>query len=345
MTELDSILEGAREKPIDRNQALFLFYNTEQEENAEKLFAAARVVRRRETGDIFRWSGGIASVLPCTLKPLCSYCPYWREPGKKCLPVGEIVKAAQHFRTLGIDNFHLSGGTTLGSEGLDILEIIQAIWDAGVRDMKIMVNCGAAMSFETLVKVGAMGVASVGSTFETTNPEVFKKVKPGDDLEAKKQFARRIGEAGLGLASGIMAGLGSRETRYEDYVNSIFDLAVYPHLVSVYVSKFNPVDTTPMKNHPQCPAQEGARLIAVMRLALRGIDIDPAAGWSNLEHPLAYRAGAGTKLFSVGANRRADYWKPEGDVEQRFVEETIVYNDSRAEKRKLAARCGFTIQE
>lgn len=37
--------------------------------------------------------------------------------------------------------------------------------------------------------------------------------------------------------------------------------------------------------------------------------------------------------------------RPEGDVEQRFVEETIVYNDSWGKKRKLAARCGFTIQE
>ena len=28
MAELDSILESAREKPIDRDQALFLLYNT-----------------------------------------------------------------------------------------------------------------------------------------------------------------------------------------------------------------------------------------------------------------------------------------------------------------------------
>ena len=338
-------MEAACNRSITKEEALFLFRATEGDADAsERLYACARAVRRAETGDVFTLTGGIGSVLRCALKPLCLYCPYWRDRGGEPLPTEAIVAAALEFKRAGMKSFHLSGGTTLGDDGGKMLEIIQAIHDAGVRDLPMFVNCGAAMSVETMRKLKELGVETVGAVFEITNPEAFARVKPGDDLERKMQFAWDIGKAGLKLGSGMMAGLGPRETRYEDYVNTIFDIAQFPHLQSMYVSKFRPAPTLPMKDWPQCPTEEGMRVVAISRLVLRGKSVGTAAGWLESERALGLHAGAGNSFFAYSANRRVGYWRKELG-EPTSAHDMLEFRDTREEKRRFAAECGVTIDE
>ena len=152
-------------------------------------------------GDTFRWSGGVARVLRCNLKPNCLFCPYWREAGQDPLLEGGDRRGRPLYplpRDKGVPLERRQ--QTLGSAGLDVLGIVQAIRASGLTDMEIDVNCGAAMSVSTLKALKEAGVAKIGAVFETVNPRLFKELKPGDDLEAKKAFARAIGEAGLRLA-------------------------------------------------------------------------------------------------------------------------------------------------
>ncbi|MDQ7094556.1 radical SAM protein [Desulfosporosinus sp. PR] len=341
---LHEVLNNALQRPLTREEALFLFKNTETEEDRNSLYAAARAVRKAETGDVFHFTGGIASVLPCRLRPLCSYCPYWRKKDQNPLPLEAIVAGARYFQREGVKEFHLSGGTTLGSEGKEVLEIVRKIHEAGLQDMKIMVNCGAAMSVDSLKQLKAWGVDSIGAVFEITNPEVFRKVKPGDDLDKKLQFAWDIQKAGLALSSGIMAGLGPKETRYEDYVNSLFDIAQFPHLSSVYISKFTPDPVIPMHDWEACSVEEAARLVAIARLVYRSIKITTAAGWTEKERTQGILAGAGNALFSLAVNLKVDYWQGR-QQEATFSEENIEYRDTRAAKRAMAEQCGITISE
>ena len=343
--DLDLLLGQALERSITREEALFLLQATQDDtEAAEKLFAASREVRRRLTGDVFTFTGGIASVLPCRLEPLCVYCPYWRKEDRRPLPVEAIVAGARYFREQGVKAFHLSGGTTLGSEGLEVLNIVRHIWDAGLHDMQISVNCGAAMSIDTMRELKKMGVISVGAVFEITNPAVFRQMKPGDNLERKQKFAWDIGESGLALGSGLMAGLGPEESRLEDYVNSIFDVAQYPHLRSLYISKFTPDPLIPLRDKPACSTQEAARFLAVARLVLRGIHITTAAGWTEEERLLGLQAGAGNTLFALAINLKVNYWKDRQRT-ATAVFENIEYRDTRPQKREAARHCGLTIQE
>lgn len=301
-------------------------------------------MRKAETGDVFYFTGGISSVLPCNLKPLCLYCPYWRKEDRRFIPVEAIVEGAKYFHSQGVRHFHLSGGTTPGSEGLDVLQIVQAIWDAGLHDMEINVNCGAAMSLDTLRKIRQMGVTSVSAVFETTNPEVFRRMKPGDSLEKKREFARGIGEAGLRLGTGLMAGLGPEETRLADYVDSIFDVAGYPHLGSIYISKFTPDPVIPLRDKPACSTYEAACFLAVARLILRKVDITTAAGWTEEERSCGLRAGAGNGLFSLAINVKTNYWT-QRQVAPTKVIDYIEYRDTRPQKRAAALEQGFTIRE
>jgi len=341
-TRFEEILEKSASTAIARDEALFLFEETEDEDKAGELFGAARRVRETAKGNTFEWSGGIARVLRCNLRPLCRYCPYWREKGQTPLTIAEILKGVAYIQAHGIKKFHLSGGTTLGSDGRDLLAIVEAVRAAGFGDLAIEVNCGAALSLATLKELKALGVYRVSSVFETVNPGLFKEMKPGDDLEAKQQFAMRIGEAGLQLGTGVMAGLGPRGTRYQDYVDFIFHVKGYEHLGYVYITKFSQFKGILMEGHPACSAGEAARLIAVMRLVLRDIDIGSAAGWDSSDRPTPFMAGCGNKAGGIHVNRTAHYQDDLPADEYTFEGDMEFHNTMAATAARYAAM-GVTI--
>lgn len=308
--EVEAILQQSLTRSPTRDEALFLLEHTTDDEEAEALYATARKVREQERGNEFRICGGVAMVLRCNLKPYCLYCPYWREQGKVPLTLDEIIKAVEYMNGRGIRDFHLSGGTTLGSEGKDILSIVKGIYEAGFRDVSIDVNCGAAMSVDTLLELKQYNVKLVRSVFETLNPQVFRTMKPGDDLEKKKAFARAIGEAGLELGTGLLAGLSPEETKYQDYVDFLFEVKDYPHLRSLYVSKFYPYDTIALKGYQTCSSQEAARVIALARLILRDVNIGGAQGWGERKSEKQVTplwAGAGNGFLGVHISRTPAY--------------------------------------
>lgn len=344
-TAYRKLLHRSMEYPILREETMLLFQGaSESRENRESLYETARQVRKQETGDRFRLTGGISSVLPCCLNPLCLYCPYWREADKQVVPIETIVQAARYFQREGIREFHLSGGTTLGSDGAEVLKIVEAIWQAGIRNMEITINCGAAMSVETMKKLKGLGVVKIGAVFETANAKEFARLKPGDSFREKEAFAWNIKDAGLTMHSGIMAGLGPNDRRYEDYVDSLFYLKQFPHMVSLYISKFRPDPSIPMRNHPQCSLDEACTLVAVTRLVLREADIRIAAGWERAENELGIFAGGGNELCAVMLNHHATYWKAAeiGGTNGAESNEAAFF-DSREEKRQMAARMGLTL--
>ena len=276
MTKFLEIIEKVKYESPDKDEVLFLFEESENQEKALQLFESATFVRKKEIGNIFKWSGGIAKVLMCNLEPFCLYCPYWRDENQLPLSIDEILKAVSYIQSLGFKEFHLSGGTTLGSEGKDVLFIVEQIRKAGFNEMLIDVNCGASMSLETLKELKNLGVKKISAVFETINPELFKKLKPGDDLEKKKEFACLIGEAGLKLGTGILAGLNPKGMNYLNYADFIFFVKNYEHLDSVYVSKFFPFKGVVFNDNPECSTWEAARVIAMLRLVLRDKNISSA---------------------------------------------------------------------
>ena len=325
-----NILQAATSRPIEHAEALYLFTHSEEHEAAEALFETARLVRERENGTIFTACGGIATVLACNLKPLCTYCPYWREKGKQALSMEEILKAVGYLFAHGVYDFHLSGGTTLGSEGQDILAIVRGIYNAGFTEAQIDVNCGAAMSLETLREIKGYGVKMVRSVFETRNPALFAAVKPGDSLAEKEAFAWRIGEAGISLGTGILAGISPTETKYQDYTDFLFQIKQFPHLSSLYVSKFVPFAGIALKGVEACSAQEAARVIAMARLVLRNVDITGAQGWNKGKDGMTpFWAGGGNSALVIHINRIPAY------VNRQEEDPTVTYEGTMEFRNRL----------
>jgi biotin synthase len=333
------ILEKAADGPISPDEALFLFHESENHVNANKLFEAACDVRDREMGRTFTWSGGIASILPCRLNPLCSYCSYWQSEGHQ-LTIDEILKGVRYIEDHGLTNFHLSGGTTLGDDGKEVLDIVRSI--SAMSHCELTVNVGAALSEETIVELKKLGVSRIGASFETVNENLFKKFKAGDSLEAKKTLAEIIDEHGIGLGSGVLAGLNTDPSRYKDYVDFMFYVRGFKNLKSVYVSRFFPYNDTPMENHPRCSAMEGSRIIAIMRLVLKDVDIGPAAGWSYDDIPMWIMAGGGNRIGGIHVNRapkRRSNWYLHSALEYR---DRMEYTNTMPTAARLLAEIGVT---
>lgn len=261
----------------------------------DALCAAATRVRNREMAGRDEVEAGLNSVIPCYLRPLCRYCPYWRQPGSRPMPIDELLGYVRYLHDeTDVRQFHLSGGSKRGGGDCGIVGIVEAIRAAGYDDMDVVVNCGASMSDADLARLAELRVKRVFSVFETTNPDVFRATKPGDDLDEKLDFARRIAAAGIGVGTGMMAGLGPVASKYDDYVRTLFDIAALPKLEAMYISKFRHAPNIAMNDHPECPLDEARALVAVARLVLCDVHIRAAAGWRPSEREAARDAGVGS---------------------------------------------------
>lgn len=334
--DYNPILQKALDEPIDYDEALYLFKETENAVKAQDLFRTAVAVRNTEIGNTFRWSGGIASVLPCKLQPLCSYCPYWTKDTTQPLTIDEIITGVQYIEEQGLKEFHLSGGTDRHSDGGDIVEIVRTIVPLTSAD--ITVNVGAAISEEKIGELKQLGVKRIGASFETVNRDLFRKVKAGDSFDAKVKLAEMINDAGLEFGTGMLAGLTTEPERYKDYVDFMFFIRRFRNLKSVYVSRFFPVTGTPMAEHPRCSTMEGSRIIAIMRLVLRDIDIGPAAGWSYDDIPMWAMAGGGNRIGGVHINRIPGY------KNNWFLHSALEYHD-RMEYRNTIPTASKLLKE
>lgn len=336
-----SILYKALKEPINQEEALYLFNESENAVKAQDLFKTAVEIRNKEIGNIFRWSGGIASVLPCKLKPLCSYCPYWMKETSFPLTIDEIIKGVQYIEKHGLKEFHLSGGTNLNSDGKDIVEIVRTI--RPLTKAEITVNIGAAISEESIMELKKLGVRRISASFETVNRELFSRIKSGDDFDAKVKLANTVNDLDIEFGTGMLAGLTTNSTRYNDYVNFIFFVQQFKNLKSVYVSRFFPVRGTPLENHPRCSTMEGARIIAIMRLVLRSIDIGPAAGWSYDDIPMWVMAGGGNRIGGIHVNRTPGYqnnWYLHSALD---YSDHMEYINTIETSSKLLKECGIEV--
>jgi len=303
VASFEQILQKGKKDPISWEEASALFRATEGNvERTLDLFRTASKVRDEERGTTFKIVGGIASILTCKLSPMCSYCGYFLG-GRYGLTTEEILEGAKYIEDQGIRDFHLSGGTTLGSEGKEVVDIVRAIRKMSQKSL-LSVNVGAALSQESVIELkGLGGLSYITCAFETVNQELYKEVKKGDSFDAKQHLAEMTRSLDIGLGSGLMAGLGSGPFRFDDYVNFYFHLKQFDNLKIVYVSRFNPVPQTRMQNHPECSLYEAARVVAVMRLVLRNIDIRMANGWGYNEIPLWVMSGGGIQVIGVHVSR------------------------------------------
>ena len=344
--EFEEILAKAENEEITKDEALYLFKETGRYDKALKLFEVAGRVRDNEIGNVFKLDGFIGLTTHCTVDPPCRFC--WNSSTinnsgfgpENVLTIDEIVEGARLIEETGISMTEIGGGTTVGDSGEKVIEAVKAVKKA--TNLNIWVNVGPALSEDALKELKNLGGVDVTSSFEVNplNEELFRKIKPGDDLDARKKLANMINDTGLGLNSVLMSGLGES---YEDRVDHMFYLKQFENLKYFLCTWFHPVPGTPMANHPPASPLEAAKTAAIARLVFRDIDIH-ISGYEHI--PLWIMAGV-NRVVHAGASvhrvRDGQKWPATG-VEVKHLNDRLDFVNLLPTTVRLITGAGMEVE-
>lgn len=309
MEGLNALLSKAREGILEEDEALKLIKCVKDYMDLMKLMEAASEVRDEEVGRTYKFEAFMSPITGCTTKPPCRYC--WRAAGKDRTPLTpeEIRWGTRKISATGIKRLEIGGGTPWGGAGNAVINAVKIIKEVN-PNLLVRVNVGPALSKEDLIKLKELGVTEVSSNFETMNEEVFKKVKPGDDLRARVEFAKAIDSVGLKVSTTVMVGIGST---LEDHVRHIYWLRRnLCNLGRVAVTVLRPVKGTPMESAPAGSVDEALKVGALARLVLRKVDL--GFGGIMNDHrllPLRIMAGGNREVHLSVLITKDMSWRPQ----------------------------------
>ncbi len=274
--EFDEVLEKARDDGITREEALYLFENADDWMKLSQLMSTASYMRDENLGRVFKLDAFIlSSNKGCTINPPCRYCGQSSDRAKlftKVATPADVAESARIAEQIGFKGVQCGGGCS-GNHGAEAVADTKVVTESTSLD--VFVNYGADMSEENILKLKELGVGRIGCSFETMNEELFRRIKPGDSLQKRKEVAQLIDEHGVKLATGIMIGIGES---YTDRVEHIFQLKNFNNLSTVYISGFFPIPGAAMERYPPATPMDIAKTMAITRLAHPGIDLDGSFG-------------------------------------------------------------------
>lgn len=299
MVDLDrEIFDG---RNLTRDEALALYAVAADPAEAEPLFAAAASLRDRVFGSAVHYMATMAPILACALKPRCEYCDWWRA---QVIQRSRLAAGAVALAEKGVQRILLVGGSRDGDYDNSVFDVVQRIRDEGV-DIDIEINVGGCLTALGLKRLRTLGVVGVTASLETVNEELFRRHKPGDSLEARRQLLADAQEQGFELRSIMMIGLGESDA---DRIDHLLELRGHTGLRHLMVSRFAPRPNTPLEHREQTTMHDWARTIAIARLILPRVRIGFAGGVDHLaELPLWYRVGGGNQLFAMGVHTMAPF--------------------------------------
>lgn len=276
--QFDAILNEARNREISPQEALFLFEQTNRMDRFAKLLQCASYVRDQHKGREFKlWAHVPSTTVGCITNPPCRYCGISRamqkdRSGRSKATPKQLAAIAAMAEELGFEGIQPGGGCT-GLNGRDAVEDARII-SAATR-IKIYANYGYDMNEQNLLALKELRVNRVGAQLEFVHPKMFYKIKPGDNLEKRKEVLSLIEKHDMGLDSGLMIGVGES---YKDRVDGIFYLKGFNNLVRTSICGFMPIPGTPMENYFPATSMDIAVTLAIMRLVLRQVDIEGTFG-------------------------------------------------------------------
>jgi biotin synthase-like enzyme len=298
--EYAAVLDRALDRAPTLEEACFLLENASGPEATTWLFAAASEVRKREAGDVFQLDGFMGGTTKCVIDPPCLYCrraisghdlePWTAEPEE--LPL--ILEA---FKETGTTTVEIGGGTDpeiCAQVGLNLLREIRK------SGLKVRVNYGPALNRDEILAMKELGVEGITCSFETTNPGVFRTIKPGDSLEKRKETAALISECGVNLFNTMLVGVGES---LRDRVDHLFCLKEIPGFYKLSVSWLKVHPDGPLDGKMTGPSPlEAARAAALARLIFR----EKPIGLSGAQYiQLSILAGA-NRMVHAGASLRKE---------------------------------------
>ena len=270
----------------DDLKAILLSCNSE----ADLLYGAAREVRRELFGDraFIRAVIEFANTCRCS----CIYCGMRVEnilAPRFTLEPDEIVSVARRAHENGIKTFFLQAAESEEYNADWLGDVIGRISEMGMMVL-LCVGVHNENDLDLWYKAGARKFIL---KHETSDADLFSRMKPGFTLTDRIKWLRILREHDYHIGSGPLLGLPGQT------VDSLVDDLILMKELSVdmsSVSVFLPAKGTPLENHPVGDVDLGLRFIAAMRLYLKNTLIPATSTFERL------REDGQLKCFNAGAN-------------------------------------------
>ena len=298
---IDEILEKARKEQGLTDEEFLELLNITDEDNLNKLFSTAVEIRNRHSKTI-KLTSTVHITNKCQIQPRCEYCGFAEETSSKGYynafykSNDEILAAATSIEEAHIPRVSCSGGYGYkGKQAVNACKIVKAN-----TQLEILVNVGGDLNSESINKLSELGADTICCNLETINEEVFNRRKPGDSLEQRILTCKRVSEAGIGLSSGLLLGIGES---VEDRLKHLRFLSNFKTLEEIPIMGFNPYPDTPMAEEQPFPLEEQLKVVAVTRIMYPEIRITmptPTVGPENVKFSL--NAGASNLATVIADN-------------------------------------------
>lgn len=258
---IKEILKNIRAGDINRDDLNYLLSIHSPEEFQPVFTASARVCRRHFGNRVF--IRGIIEFSNYCRKG-CFYCGINKankNVGRYRLTLDEILAAAAYMKKQGALTVVLQSGEDQGNDGL-LIEAVKRI--KNVLHMAITLSVGERdhKGYREFFNAGADRYLL---RIETTDPDLFKKLHPDDDLEYRMRCLYDLKKLGFEVGTGIMIGLPG-----QSLASLAGDLLFFKKLnpAMVGIGPFLPHQDTPLRGCRNSDIFPTLKTLALIRLVL-----------------------------------------------------------------------------
>jgi biotin synthase len=310
--KFQKIIEDSRVRNLTRDEVIYLL----QTEGSEKefLFNEANKRRQEYLKEFICIHGIIEFSNYC--KNDCLYCGL-RKENKELkryrMKPEEIVKVAEKaVKQKGYKLLVLQSGEDYFYSDEMLAEIIRKI--KGKCRVFIFVSVGER-GYEAYKKMKEAGASGVLFRFETSNPELFRKMHPqGKDFKNRFEHLKFMKELGYFIATGSLIGLPGQTI--EDLADDVFMMKKWANMVSM--GPFVPTKNTPLANEPAGDPEINLKMIAILRLLMPYSRIPVVTAFETLAggeegRRRALFSGANSLMFNLTPAKYRPYYKIYGD--------------------------------
>jgi len=245
-------------KSLKKEEILSLLELTDPAE-LKVLYEIANNVRQREHGNASCIHGIIEFSNYCSNN--CLYCGIRKEKNtsRYRMSVDEIIAAAKYASDeFGFKAIVLQSGEDLWYDDEKLVTIVKALRKMGIL---IFISIGLR-SKETYRKLYEAGARAALLRFETSNAEIFEKLRPGTTLEDRIDLIKYLRKLGYVLATGFMLGLPG-ETNLDIANNILLTKYLAPDMYSF--GPLIPTQDTPLQDNPKVSKDLVLKTMAVSR--------------------------------------------------------------------------------
>jgi biotin synthase len=295
---------------IVTREGLIDLLSIQQREAFQPVFEESARICRRHFGNRVYVRGIVEFSNLC--RKGCYYCGINkanRNVGRYRLTLEEITASAAYMKKQGALTVVLQSGEDPGSDGLAI-EAVRRIKNG--LNMAVTLSVGERDSriYREFLKAGADRYLL---RIETTDPELFKKLHPDDDLEYRTQCLYNLKKLGYEVGTGIMVGLPG-----QSFESIAGDLLFFKQLnpAMVGIGPFLPHQDTPLRGRRNSDIFLTLKVLALIRLLLPESNLPATTAMGTIDTTGRQQA------LKIGANVIMPNFTP-----SKYRENYMLYDD------------------